>query len=233
MKTYRHHVVLLTLMHPVDAYVFTKPTQAVPSDSPPVNTLVSLTDIVILFIAATVVVTCFQLIRYALKTLIGDKLRTFPITKSTLYLVITDANNSHVERITTIYECVKQIHFHAMPTIIDLSYASHFFGKPTVSFQWAHPIAVSAFGLVREVPTPSSLRLPMTLAKLLYGSAKSTRDVRNYLMVAVTLRVQCGCGCRTSKAGTASIRNTNRNQTSIVPSVPSTSQDLVFSSHTL
>jgi hypothetical protein len=65
VKTYRHHVVLLTLMHPVDAYVFTKPTPAVPSDPPPVDSLVSLSDVVVLFIAAIVVVTCFQLIRYA------------------------------------------------------------------------------------------------------------------------------------------------------------------------
>ena len=115
VKTYRHHVVLLTLMHPVEAYVFTKPTPAVPSDPPPVDSTVSLSDLVILFIAAIVVVTCFQLIRYALKKLISDKLRTFTITESTLYLVITDVNNSHVEQITTIYECVKHIHLQAMP----------------------------------------------------------------------------------------------------------------------
>jgi len=186
---------------------------------------VSLSDVVVLFIAAIVIVTCFQLIRHALKKLIGEKLCTFPITESTLYLVITDVNNSHVERITTIYECVKHIHLQAMPTVIDISYATHFIGNPTVYFQWAHPIAIEAFGLVREVPMPSSLRLSLPLAKLLYGSAKSTRDVRNYPMVAVTLRVQCGWGCRTSKAGTATIRNTNRAQQAILPRVPSTSQN--------
>jgi len=37
VKTYRHHVVLLTLLHPVDAYVFRKPTPAVLSDPPPVK----------------------------------------------------------------------------------------------------------------------------------------------------------------------------------------------------
>ena len=74
-----------------------------------------------------------------------------------------------------------------MPAVIDISYATHFVGNPTVYFQWAHPIAINAFGLVREVTMPSSLRLSLPLVKLLYGSAKSTRDVRNYPMVAVTL----------------------------------------------
>ena len=135
VKTYRHHVVLLTLLHPVDAYVFKKPTPAVPSDPPPVDPTVSMSDVVVLFIAAIVIVTCFQLIRHALKKLIGERLRTFPITESTLYFVITDVNNSHVQCITTIYECVKQIHLHAMPAVIDISYTTHFVGNPTVYFQ--------------------------------------------------------------------------------------------------
>ena len=230
VKTYQHHIMLLALFHPTEAYVFTKPTPTVFTDPPPVDSTVSLSDLVILFIAAIVVVTCFQLIRYALKKLISDKLRTFTITEATLYLVITDVNNSHVEQITTVYECVKHIHLQAMPPIIDISYITHFIGNPTVSFQWAHPIAVEAFGLVREVPLPSSLKLPLTLAKLLYGSSKSTRDIRNYPVVAVTLRVQCGCGCRTSKAASAFIQNTNRSRQTQNSDAPSTSRDYPTSS---
>jgi len=230
VKTYRHNIILLTLLHPTEAYVFTKPPPTVFTDPTPVASTVSLSDIVILFIAAIVVVTCFQLIRYALKKLISDKLRTFTITEATLYLVITDVNTSHVEQITTVYECVKHIHLQAMPPILDISYATHFFSKPTVSFQWAHPIAVEAFGLVREVPLPTSFKVPLSLAKLLYGSSKSTRDIRNYPVVAVTLRVQCGCGCRTSKAASALIQNTNRPRQTQTSDTTSTSRDYPTSS---
>jgi len=41
-----------------------------------------------------------------------------------------------------------------MPPIIDISYITHFIGNPTVSFQWAHPIAVEAFFLAKFYSGP-------------------------------------------------------------------------------
>ena len=136
------------------------------------------------------------------------------VTESSLYLVITDVNHSHVEIITFLYDCVKQIHLLVMPAIIDISNDTHCFVKPTVHLQWPHPIAIAVFGIVREVPLPVSVRLPLPLARLLYQSTRSTRDIANYPMVAVTLRAQCGCGCRTSRASTAKIINSSRPQPS-------------------
>ena len=60
VRVYQHHIILLTLVRPVEAYVLTRPTLPSTTEPAQVDPTVPLSDIVILFILAIVVVLCCE-----------------------------------------------------------------------------------------------------------------------------------------------------------------------------
>ena len=210
IKLYRLTIIINTLQRTAEAYLLTASTTLPAVENPISINTISQSNTILLFFTAVLICTLVQISRYTFKRIIRRSLKPISITETTVYLVFTDINNSHVKILFTINECVQHIILHEMPAITDTHYQLKCYGKPQVHLTWAHPIIITVLGLVREIDLPRVITLPLPIAKLLLTNARTTRTDNLSPSIAIALKSQCSCGCRLTKSGISAIFNPNR-----------------------
>lgn len=206
-KQYRTGIIVATLVTHTEAITLTHPPQMDHADVPGNYNNLPITTTSLLFLFAIAIITLFHLARYALKGLIIRKTKVNSLDETDIFLVYTNLHSSKVVHLLKIYECVTQIKFSTMPAVRECSYRTRWLRKPLVSIIWTHPIEVTILGLTKEIPFPSEIPLPLPLAQLLFTATTNAGIRTLHSQIAITLKAQCACGCKSSKTGLVRIIN--------------------------
>lgn len=227
LKLYKINTILLTLLHGAKAFVITPSPHLLTPDNHDSGGTIHVSDAVVLFLTSALVSILLQLLKYAAKRFLKQKLKPLNVTETTVYLVFTNVHNSHVELLFTVNECVQHIQITNMPDLSDNYYTRTWFHKPTVTLSWAQPIVIKVLGMVQEISLPNKLRLPMPLAKSLFASGRAARTDRDRSRVAIAVKLQCTCGCKITKTGLSTILNPLQIHPTPPTAAPETGQQMV------